>query len=63
MVRRRIWIASLVVPVAATALYLAGPRVAVDTRGGRLQVAWAGGDAPVLMTGPATTVFEGAIDL
>ena len=24
---------------------------------------WNGGDAPVLMTGPATTVFEGEIDL
>jgi diaminopimelate epimerase len=35
--------------------------VQVDMRGGSLQVAWAGPDAPVLMTGPAVTVFEGTI--
>lgn len=39
------------------------PRVDVDMRGGRLTVEWAGGDAPVLMTGPAVTVFEGDIEL
>ena len=38
-------------------------RVDVETRGGRLTIEWAGGDAPVLMTGPATTVFEGEIEL
>ena len=38
-------------------------RVVVETRGGLLTIAWAGGDAPVLMTGPAVTVFEGEIDL
>jgi diaminopimelate epimerase len=38
-------------------------RVDVQTRGGRLTIEWAGGDAPVLMTGPATTVFEGEIEL
>ena len=42
-------------------------RVDVDTRGGRLTVEWAGGTeghwAPVLMTGPAETVFEGEIEL
>ena len=42
-------------------------RVDVDTRGGRLSVEWAGaqgdGWAPVLMTGPAQTVFEGEIEL
>lgn len=37
--------------------------VAVDTRGGRLTIAWAGADAPVLMTGPAQSVFDGEIDL
>lgn len=37
-------------------------RVEVDTRGGRLTIEWAGGDAPVWMTGPATTVFEGEIE-
>lgn len=39
-------------------------RVDVHTRGGRLTIEWAGGaqDA-VLMTGPATTVFEGQIHI
>ena len=37
--------------------------VDVDTRGGRLSIDWAGHGAPVLMTGPATTVFEGEIQL
>lgn len=34
-------------------------KVAVDTRGGRLTVAWGGTDTSVTMTGPAATVFEG----
>lgn len=38
-------------------------RVDVQTRGGLLTIEWAGGDAPVLMTGPAVTVFEGEIDI
>jgi diaminopimelate epimerase len=42
---------------------LLDPRVDVDTRGGRLTVEWAGGTSHVLMTGPATTVFEGDIEL
>jgi diaminopimelate epimerase len=33
--------------------------VCVATRGGTLAVAWGGGAAPVMMTGPAETVFEG----
>jgi diaminopimelate epimerase len=37
--------------------------VEVDTRGGRLSIAWAGPGQPVLMTGPATTVFEGEIEV
>ncbi|MBN8488950.1 MAG: diaminopimelate epimerase [Burkholderiales bacterium] len=37
--------------------------VDVETRGGRLTIEWAGGEAPVLMTGPAVTVFEGEIEL
>ncbi len=35
--------------------------VDVETRGGRLTVDWAGGDATVRMTGPAETVFDGEI--
>ena len=37
--------------------------VTVDTRGGRLTIAWAGGDNPVWMKGPAICVFEGTIEL
>ena len=38
-------------------------RVRVSTRGGDLTIAWAGERQPVLMTGPAETVFEGEIEL
>ncbi len=38
-------------------------RVRVSTRGGELSIIWAGVDQPVLMTGPAVTVFEGEIVL
>jgi diaminopimelate epimerase len=38
-------------------------RVDVETRGGLLTIEWAGGEAPVFMTGPAVTVFEGEIEL
>jgi diaminopimelate epimerase len=42
-------------------------RVDVQTRGGELTIEWAGaatsGVAPVLMTGPAVTVFEGEIEI
>jgi len=37
--------------------------VAVHTHGGVLTISWAGGDAPLLMAGPAATVFEGEIEL
>jgi diaminopimelate epimerase len=37
--------------------------VQVATRGGTLSITWAGKDAPVLMTGPAISVFEGEIIL
>jgi diaminopimelate epimerase len=40
---------------------LLGPRVDVETRGGVLTIDWRGG--PVTMTGPATSVFTGEIDL
>ena len=38
-------------------------RVRVELPGGALSVAWRGEGEPVWMTGPATTVFEGSIDL
>ena len=37
--------------------------VQVSTRGGLLQIDWAGGEAPVMMTGPATSVFESEIEV
>jgi diaminopimelate epimerase len=49
--------------VAGIRLGLLDNRVDVDTRGGRLTIEWAGLGQPVLMTGPATTVFEGEIDI
>lgn len=49
--------------VAGIRLGQLDPKVDVETRGGLLTIEWAGGDAPVLMTGPAVTVFEGEIEL
>ncbi|MDH5183422.1 MAG: diaminopimelate epimerase [Gammaproteobacteria bacterium] len=37
--------------------------VQVDLPGGSLHIQWQGGGHPVLMTGPASTVFEGVIEL
>jgi diaminopimelate epimerase len=37
--------------------------VRVETRGGTLSIAWEGGASPVLMTGPAVSVFEGEIEI
>lgn len=39
------------------------PDLEVALQGGRLAVSWAGADAPVWMTGPATSVYEGSIAL
>jgi len=49
--------------VAGIRLGLLDQRVDVQTRGGMLTIEWAGVDQPVLMTGPAVTVFEGEIDV
>ncbi len=49
--------------VAGIRLGLLDSSVAVQTRGGALSISWAGGAAPVMMTGPATSVFQGEIDL
>lgn len=38
-------------------------RVTVSTRGGDLVIVWAGAGQPVLMTGPAVSVFDGEIEL
>ena len=49
--------------VAGIRLGLLDARVEVLTHGGRLVIEWAGEVAPVLMTGPAVTVFQGEIDI
>ncbi len=38
-------------------------KVTVALRGGELRIAWTGEGEPVWMTGPATAVFEGTVDL
>lgn len=38
-------------------------QVNVATHGGTLTIRWAGAEQPVMMTGPAVTVFEGEINL
>ena len=49
---------------AGIRLGLLDAEVQVETRGGCLTIAWSGADtACVFMTGPATTVFEGQIEL
>ena len=40
-----------------------GVDVQVHTLGGLLSIAWAGDTAPVMMTGPATTVFQAEIEI
>lgn len=49
--------------VAGIRRNLLDARVTVATHGGVLNIAWAGNNAPVLMTGPAIAVFEGEITL
>jgi diaminopimelate epimerase len=49
--------------VAGIRLGLLDHSVDVQARGGLLTVSWAGNAAHVLMTGPATTVFQGDIDI
>ena len=52
--------------VAGIRLGMLDPRVDVHTRGGVLTIAWQDSpqhDQPVFMTGPATSVFDGDIDI
>ena len=49
--------------VAGVRLGLLDAKVDVHTRGGTLTIEWAGEGQPVLMTGPAVTVFEGEIEV
>ena len=49
--------------VSGVRLGLLDDTVDVQTHGGLLTISWAGAASPVMMTGPATTVFHGEIDL
>jgi diaminopimelate epimerase len=69
-IRLRVWERgageTLACGTGACAAVVAGVRrglladaVTVRTHGGELEVAWGGAGTPVMMTGPAVTVFEG----
>jgi diaminopimelate epimerase len=49
--------------VAGIRLGLLDDTVDVQATGGTLTIQWAGGNGPVLMTGPATTVFSAEIEI
>lgn len=49
--------------VAGVRLGLLDPQVEVQTRGGKLTIEWLGVGHPVWMTGPATTVFTGEMEI
>ncbi len=49
--------------VAGIQLGLLDSPVAVATRGGELSIAWGGGNSPVMLTGPAVSVFEGSCEI
>lgn len=49
--------------VVGRAQNLLGEKVDVDLAGGRLRVAWSGEGQSVWMTGPATQVFDGEIEI
>lgn len=49
--------------VAGIRLGLLDPVVEVEARGGTLGIEWPAAQQPVLMTGPAETVFDGEIEL
>lgn len=49
--------------VAGISLGLLDSPVAVATRGGDLSIAWNGGASPVMLTGPAVSVFDGSCEV
>lgn len=49
--------------VAGIGLGLLDSPVSVATNGGELSIAWEGGTAPVMLTGPAVSVFEGSVEV
>ena len=60
---RNIGFDELVATFADNARGLLDGEVTVATRGGDLGISWTGEGAPVMMTGPAETVFEGEIEI
>jgi len=51
------------VAVASMLRGVAGPRLVIELRGGKLDIEWPGGNASVIMTGPAAEVFSGRLDV
>jgi diaminopimelate epimerase len=49
--------------VAGITRGLLDAHLTVTTRGGDLGISWAGEGRPVMMTGPAVTVFDGEVSL
>ena len=49
--------------VAGIRMGLLDTTVDVQTHGGVLTISWQGGGAPVMLTGSATVVFDGEIEL
>lgn len=49
--------------VAGISMGLLDSPVAVSTRGGELSISWRGDGSPVMLTGPAVSVYEGSIDI
>lgn len=49
--------------VAGISLGLLDSPVSVSTRGGELSISWQGADSPVMLTGPAVSVFEGSYEI
>ena len=47
------------VAVVAMLREVVDDEVSIELRGGELEIGWKGGDAPVIMTGPAAEVFTG----
>src|SRR5690606_25775278 len=47
--------------VAGIRLGILANEVEANLAGGKLSISWQGNDSPVMMTGPATTVFQGRI--
>ena len=49
--------------VAGRLLEQLDDKVKVNLTGGQLTVSWQRSESPVLITGPATTVYEGTIEI